>query len=431
MYRRRPGFLPRSPFQPLANTFINSRRFFGSKFRMYHSRNGLRPVRAGSILWRYFNAPGNVVFVTTNVVTLVGIASYSTLQSMSREKMMQEYLDAGRKESWDLESSAEPCLSGYSSGPMRRYEADWIELEKNRPPVSWQMQHAKMSLFHMLYSYYVCLEASHEGCYGGGEQWGSETRQLRLGLIEEGLSGSNNTKSWSPQEFYGLWRHEFQEMYITLSRSQQFHMPNWTEYPAILQIMCQNLYDNELRTMSDFVRFYNSVHPSGVQALLRAWLYDNFQLFKNSPEEDLEMFYRSLIQSCIDDKLGLARYTSIVTNADNPRRRVFFNRCGDDLASVSLETIVDVLKGNLHVVENTKSNDSIMRLVSLIKNNCIATRSSSGGREVRIILPQAGEQGIFFKGPSGISQDKTECYRLVSQNPEIIKVLGAIAKLPT
>ena len=51
--------------------------------------------RYSETLWKYFNAPGNAFFVTTNVVTLTGMVIYSTVSTMSRQATIIDSLENG------------------------------------------------------------------------------------------------------------------------------------------------------------------------------------------------------------------------------------------------------------------------------------------------------------------------------------------------
>ncbi|SCU77607.1 LANO_0A00804g1_1 [Lachancea nothofagi CBS 11611] len=432
MYGFRRYFAGGTPLERLkwpTKKFCMNNRFFGSGRAPRPSQYGLRPARMGKVLWRYFNAPGNVMFVTTNVVTLVGIMSYTTLQGMARERAMQEYL---QDKAWEFSSEESSNVVSGKAAPFRKYKASDILLQKNGSPATCHMQHAKMSLFHLLYSFYLCRDATapDQGLSeNDSTEWIAEAQQLRQGLPK----GSQQV---SPQTFYSIWRQEFDQLFSSLSRSQQFHMPNWTQYPHSLQAICQKLHDNELRTLSDFMQFYQSVKPGSIRALLRAWLYDNFRLFQVTTDVDNEGFYRHLVQTCGNDRYLFTRYASILLNPDNPRRRAFFNRHSHEEMSVSLDTVLEVLKGNLQAATGAlnKSNchESILRLVALIRTSCVTSRGSMGKPEVRVLLPDNNSQSWDSQNEHRTSsKDRNACYKLVSQNPELMAVLGAISNLPS
>ncbi|CUS23407.1 LAQU0S09e04060g1_1 [Lachancea quebecensis] len=398
-----------------------SQRCYGRALRC-KQRLALRPIGTGMTLWRYFNAPGNVMFVTTNVVTLLGIMSYTTLQSMAREQAIQDYL-----EHKSLEGDA--VDGGFAHGsPIQKYQEEDIMLSKDQPPSFCYAQHAKMSLFHLLYSFYVCRDVISEKEVRGSSEWKGELENLRSEVPEK-------HGSYIPTRiFYHLWRSEFGQIFDSLSRSQQFHMPNWKHYPKSLQVVCQSLYDSELRTIADFIEFYKGVKQSSLKELLRAWFYDNMQLFQNTTDNDNECFYRDLVQACENDEPLFNQYASIILNPGNPRRRAFFNR-RNQYSSASLETFVEVLKGNLRAaagaVEKSYYHESILNLVSMLRTSCFLAQNPNGSREVRILLPGNTDASDSPPYPHTSSTDKTACYKLVSENAEVMAVLGAISKLPS
>ena len=155
MYCFRQYIITRYPFirpKVQVRRATKSYKFFSSSSTQHAFRQGLRPTNMGRTLWRYFNAPGNVVFVTTNVVTLVGMMSYTTLQGIARERALQDYMQS---RAWEDEID-EPAVA--EIGPIRKYLENEILLPSNKPPSTCHMQHAKMSLFHLLYSFYICQQ---------------------------------------------------------------------------------------------------------------------------------------------------------------------------------------------------------------------------------------------------------------------------------
>ncbi|CAR21339.1 Pet494p [Lachancea thermotolerans CBS 6340] len=398
-----------------------SQRYYGRSPRC-KGRLTLRPMGTGMTLWRYFNAPGNVMFVTTNVVTLLGIMSYTTIQNMAREQAMQEYLEhkSFGDDTVDIELT--------QGSPRKRYRKENIKLSKNQPPSNCYAQHAKMSLFHLLYSFYICRDVASENEVRGSSEWKEELDDLQDEVPER------HSSHISTRMFYHLWRSEFGQIFDNLSRSQQFHMPNWKHYPGSLQVVCQSLYDSELRTVADFIKFYKGVKQGTLKELLRAWFYDNMQLFQSTSDNDNEYFYRYLVQACENDEPLFNQYASIMLNPSNPRRRAFFNR-RNQYSSASLETFVEVLKGNLRAaagaVEKSYYHESILNLVSMLRTSCFLAQNSNGSHEVRILLPGNMNVCDSLPYPHTSSADRFACYKLVSENAEVMAVLGAISKLPS
>ncbi|CEP61084.1 Pet494p LALA0_S02e06370g [Lachancea lanzarotensis] len=384
--------------------------------------SGLPPVKIRSTLWRYFNAPGNVMFVTTNVVTLVGIMSYSTLQAVAREKALQDFMEQS-----ELAAEVEPeeaCLRFQQDSPMPNYEAGKIMLQKSNPPMTCHTQHVKMSLFHLLYSYFIYCDVSTNERPSGSTRYNSEVQELRRGQIMK----NRKLPKASPRSFYEAWSHEFRDELSNLNRSQQLHMPNWTEFPPSLRILCRTLYDTDMKTMIDFKKFYRSINSKNIRAILRSWLYDNSHLLQVGTDVGSEAFYRDLIRACRKDNSLFKLYSSILLNSNNPRRHAFFERHDQRSFTVSLETVLEVMKGNLHAGTDAHCYDSSLQLISMIRTNCIATRGAGGTREVHIILPDENSSSDTSGKMS--SQERNECFKLVSQNPELMAILGTISKLP-
>ncbi|SCW00280.1 LAFE_0C00672g1_1 [Lachancea fermentati] len=380
-------------------------------------RRKQRTMDMGRTLWRYFNAPGNLMFVTTNLVTLVGMMSYTTIHELTREQTGVEQInqDAEKILIETGDKSAE-------NEPFKRYSEKDIRIHKGDPPISSYSQHAKMSLFHLFYSFYT-----YHGVLSAGKEAGTDWNR-EIAMIKESVY-QNKRKTISPYVFYQLWKQQFGEVLTNLSKSQQYHSPNWGEYPAGLQKICQAIYDNELRTLDDFIDLYNTVSVSSLKMLLQAWLYDNSYLFKVSTKTDNEVFYRDLLKASSTDRVLFDRYASILLNNDNPRRKTFFNsHPKNGVLTASLETVIQTLNGTVTLaktaLDKTTYNDWIIQLVSMIRRNCIISKEQKGSQAVRIILSDDHTDHLLAS-----PAERSACYKLVSNNTEAMAALGAISEL--
>ncbi|SCU77465.1 LAMI_0A01244g1_1 [Lachancea mirantina] len=391
-----------------------------ARSHIYAGRNSSLSPHAlgmGKTLWRYFNAPGNVMFVTTNIVTLAGIICYSTLTSIGRENSMNMC---------DLE----PQDGLVAESPLKRYSEGEIRLGDNKSPASSIAQHVKMSLCHLFYSYYMCRDVAN-GRHGDDvedvSEWMKEVR-----AIQNEIPTISDKMNVPPATFYHVWKQEFVALLGNLNRSQQFHMPDWRQYPKDLQAVCFLIYHSDLRTLGDFIKVYNDVPYRSLRTLLRAWLYDNSHLFKVTNDIDNEQFYSRLLRASVPDSPLFSKYASIILDPSNPRRRVFFNnRLREGTPTAALGTIVEVLnglKGNAQdAFCTTARNDAVIRLISMIRADCIMARNKRGRNEVRILLFQGSVDEIQQKRAS--SDERKACYRLVSEDARVMRVLNSLSEL--
>lgn len=423
------------------------------------------------ILWRYFNAPGNVMFVTVNIVTFAGIVTYNSLISPTRGHMLEEKLfiaqntlqcgdDSSLKKSSEDKSKAlyseelqkrldeaaqskalEDRMAKESPFPV--YSANNLYSERKGPQlVAYNSQVAKMSLFHMIYAYFLCKHVISNRSltyttspYLESEFWKKEVELLRNKgyLVELGSDTSNIDRYEGTafmNAFYSSWKHDFSSVFSNLHKSQRFHFPDWKYYPGNLRYICRKLYSNEMTTVEDFEQFYEAIESRDLKRLLRIWFYDYSHLV-NPIKGNMEKFYSSLVQDCHADDSLFNKYSSILLNPTNPRKYLFFPKYGiRDVPTASMDTVLSVLQGyiNLHENQGKQHYDAIVRIISMIRKDCILVKHNKGNhnyREVRVILPKDEEREQLELQTS--SMERKKCYQLVSNNPTAVKLLDMIS----
>ncbi|QLL31126.1 hypothetical protein HG536_0A09430 [Torulaspora globosa] len=410
------------------------------------------------ILWKYFNAPGNVMFVTMNIVTFAGIVTYSSLVSAHRERVLEErfYLTQGALEQETLwarehqqneqeicriqgdetqdvtEDAAMDLEDATASSALPEYISSDISLPKAGKCDTYSSQMAKMSLFHMFYAYSLCKQVAFNsvGREDRSEQWTREVESLRK--QQELHSGGRNTKMNTrafTDTFYSSWRADFAEVFAGLTKSQQFHFPDWKHYPFDLRYICKTLYTGEMNTIEDFQNFYDSIDAWELKRLLRLWLYDYSHLIKPTTGKDKELFYQRLIQDCHNDNRLFCKYSSMLLDPASPCKNLFFRPCRA-IPSASIKTVLDVLQEyiSLNELRGIAHYDAIIRIVSMIRTDCVMSRSKSdpkSAQQVRILLPTDGDRAQLQAEVS--QEERKKCFQLVKRNPQTVRLLTAIA----
>lgn len=414
------------------------------------------------ILWKYFNAPGNVMFVTVNILTFAGIVTYSSLISANREKLLeerlyltQEALEQGkswaaghpqhqpeigtlqRDETQDVTESDEMHLEDIAdSSALPEYIPRDISLHKKGKCDTYNSQMVRMSLFHMIYAYFLCNQVgSSEKTYAktqgqASELWDREVTSLREQLqVDSEHKNTYLTTGAFTDQFYDSWRADFAEMFSDLTKSQQFHFPDWKHYPGRLRSVCKLLYNSDMATIEDFQSLYDAIEPLDLKRLLRMWLCDYSHLIKPTVGETKERFYQTLIHDCHDDNRLFSQYSSILFNAKNPRRRLFFNPCnGGEIPSASIDTVLDVLQEYVSLQEHQgiRHYNAIIRLISMIRKDCVMSRyGASNPLQVRILLPSDHERPL--SKTKRAQEERKRCFQLVSRNPRAVRLLATIA----
>lgn len=411
----------------------------------------------GRVLWKYFNAPGNVMFVTVNLVTFAGIVTYNSVVSANQERLFEEKMllaqnnlpircTSPREDVTAITDEIPPRSraeeqrdipvvdSPMDVSPLAEYSHDTLHLGKEGKCASYNSQMAKMSLYHMMYAFFLCrqVEADEQTRdQTTSEAWKEEVHLLKQKTHPEKLD-TRSKKFMSI--FYRSWKTEFIEVFSDLHKSQQFHFPDWKHYPSNLRYICKTLYNNDMKTIEDFQEFYNSIGQKDLKKLLRLWLCDHSHLVRPTHGHGMEQFYRELIADCHNDDYLLSRYSSILLNPADPRKKLFFSKYGKYAAqkvpSASIETVLGVLQEYvaLQETQGKPHYNAIVRLISMIRKDCVVSNTTQGSkkvRQVRVLLPRDEDRERIDLTVN--KNERKECLQLVSHNPKAVQLLGIIS----
>lgn len=397
------------------------------------------------------------MFVTVNLVTFAGIVTYNSMVTSNQERIFEQKMLVAqeglrRRQSMSQEvnsverdneveqprevvqanSPAVECPP--DSHPLCEYTSTTLDLTKEGKCASYNSQMAKMSLFHMMYAYFLCRQvASKDDPKAGAASgpWDLEVESLRgnTSPIPQ-REGANSFMD----KFYRSWRAEFPEVFADLHKSQQFHFPDWKHYPGNLRYVCKTLYHNDMTTIDDFQNFYNSIGQRDLRRLLRLWLYDNSHLVGPAHGCNMETFYRELIADCHNDDYLLNKYSSMLLDPTDPRKKLFFAKYGKyaspKVPSASIDTVLSVLQEYvaLQDAHGRRHYNAIVRLISMIRKDCVIAPKTLGrdkARQVRVLLPRDEDRERIELAAN--KSERKKCFQLVSNNPKAIKLLDAIS----
>lgn len=413
---------------------------FWSRFYSSPNRNVFFSprVRAGGLLfegyprgnmWSYFRSPGNITFVTTNIVTFVGIVTYDTFVATNEERIFEDRLVAARlsvereeKERGfiDVPSRVEEPVLGKEEQDkelakiddqielLRQIEMKRAELEDRRqldaelreaqvqldvdtasPELTYAdvtgvrkhrlmditSQRVRMSLFQMVYSFY-------------------SYKSLLLSRPQEAAPDMD--------QFYAFWNEKYNTLKLDDTKVQEFKLPDWADYPNLMKSFCFLLHGrSELTRLADFETLYRSVDSYEIKRLLRLWLYDNWFQLKPSPHND--RFFQQLVRDSRGDRPLFAKYMSVVTRENQNPRALLFLPLSKQEPSVPLDTAVDLLDAA------SRANDkhATVKLLSMLKYNCCLERDA-----VYLHLTP--------------TRANKKCYRYLSQNKRLTEIIDNI-----
>lgn len=375
-------------------------------------------------LWKYFNAPGNLMFVTCNLVTFAGFVTINSMVASNRERLTEaKLLEAQSSLEVDVQNEEqESPLTEYSSSNF------WCPA-KSPPLATYDSQMAKMSLFHMLYAFYLyrdVLSAEENSKVRLPKDWKQEVEYLQ----DYTNNATVNCTHREMDNFYNEWKREFLQVFADLNKSQRFTLPTWKDYPKPLKIICSKLYHNDMEDIHAFADFYNEMPSLGVKRLLRRWLLDYTHLVSTTSSTADEKFYRQLLQDSKGDEVMFNTFASLLLNPADTRRTCFLPK--QDLyqiQSASIDTVLLILKGYVHQREkmNKNHNGPIIRLLSMLKKDCVVGPGDQPkSKTVRIMLPTDDQRDLLEMTMT--PQKRKRSLALISHHLEAIELLDSISK---
>ena len=347
-----------------------------------------RPSTLGRTLWGYFNAPGNVMFVTTNVVSFAALVTYNTLVNIQNDRILQQEMlsaqllstsPSGETISFDenepIDNIPTPVsmfqpLKGNTSfaqikativkqiheritsqkqvlsdevteavdTPFTTYLDGTVELTKHVPINSTNSLIAKSSLFSLLYYYHlyediVCQDSKRSSNEQITEEnqsrnriWAKEVQRLR-NLNFPIIKSLQNDRNSSLTIFYQIWNEENKKNLEKYDSLYQFKFPRWSLFPDSLSQLCNQLHDDRLETLNDFQRLYELTNRSSLKRLFRMWLYDYSNLLNRTNNNVMnEVVFNKLIKDSFNDQDldSFEKFSSIILNPEDKRRKLFF-----------------------------------------------------------------------------------------------------------
>lgn len=448
-------------------------------------------------MWSYFNAPENVMFVTTNVVSFAALVTYNTLVNIQHDKILQQEMlsaqllstsPAGQTISVDEDEQIDNIptpvsmfqpLKGNTSfnqikdtivkqihkrigsqkqvlsdevtevvvdTPFTTYLDGDVELMKHVPVNSTNSLIAKFSLFSLFYYYHLFEDIVSQDSKRDSEEqiteetrsrnhiWDKEVQRLRnlnFPIIKSLRTGRNGSLTI----FYRIWNEENRkklEKYDTLYR---FKFPRWSLFPDPLSRLCNELHDNKFETLDDFQRLYELTDQSSLKKLFRMWLYDYSNLLNRTNDNVMnEVMYNKLVKDSFnnEDLDSFGKFSSIVLNPEDKRRRLFFTIRPDYQSyQIHLDTLLTIFqdyiilkKKNLQNLQSSQSSHQlggydmeILRMIQLIKNNGYLDKKGIA----HILLRQ--------DHPSFSESAKKHYFGNLSNNKQLGKLLREVAIL--
>ncbi|AGO13638.1 AaceriAGL239Cp [[Ashbya] aceris (nom. inval.)] len=427
-------------YGPLRVQRLSYGRTIGNKLYQLSSR----PRHVTRTLWRYFNAPGNVLFVTTNVVALTGMYAYSSLcaHPKSTEIQVLQRGQVERDEAVRIEGSAEQEFAARASAGTLRDGKDFIEEQPwtnytdigewaHVPPVSMESRTMKMSLFYLFYAYYLYRDAGPwPKAPPSNPQANNTNWQQKVGALKRRvarLCGSLGLPEEKPRDsphaalFYSMWRSEFMGVFSNLNRAQQFHIPKHLRIHSDLYTLSCKLEQNGLQDITEFLEFYRTRHSKEEKDLLQLWFFDFGHHLSFSPKVDTERLYRSLITNWGTDERSFERHMKAFLFADDPRRKLYFrNHIPQGLETASVDTVLKLLS-RLNKCQHLDKNDYVIRLISILRKNIYYSESTDS---IRVYLPSPKLQEL--NGSMDLTKRK-KALEVLSRDPNTLKILSQLS----
>lgn len=378
------------------------------------------------------------MFVTTNIVTLSGMMLYSTISSMTRQSDLIESLESGFPLEERLQSGDDKYIKRPIEVQPKSPEKATLSVEKVQNPFSDVLAQedfrteesqakidlsttnsyfVKMTLFYLFYSFHV---------YKVSLQKDSEVNNETLKTLLSKLSDMNSVvMEMGCDDFYSTWKMEFRILLKNLNNSQQFHLPTPSSFPIELRETFQKLDSNPMVNHSDFFAFYESIDDISEKQLLQQWYFDNCKNFKKVNNYSNEKIYGQMVfdSSQWNEKL-FEKYLKVIFKPNSSIFRSFFNNnYVNGIPSVSLVTILEVLKGLITCKLEWK-NDHIVRVVSLLRRNSMFCGKKRG---IRILIPTEDKEPLLEEILTPTIKKKA--YSVMAKDPVALKLLSNIGKI--
>lgn len=445
-------------------SFKRDLRFIRYKSGPLVPDSGIGNIR--KTLWGYFNAPGNKLFVTTNVVSFIGIVTYNTLVNnnvhdrlfeerllasnyevirnrmsvldelndkkfKSLENELQQKVEELSKISSGLVETKNPNVPTTTSenyntspdGPINTYSTKQFSKVPLGKMASNNSTLAKASLFHMFYAFQLYESVINEEFQLMNEtSWNNEVIKLYKDNKEILAGASENMHL-----FYSLWRDDSNQIFTDFGSTKNFQLPNWNTYPRNLQNICKELHSNNLESIENFDRLYSRITDIQLKQLVRLWFYDNTRLFRSSSDWKFnEKLYVKILHDCCNDPNLYRKYASIVLNPKNPRNESFFERNSmyPSTRYIHLSTLIDVLQGYVLLRENSRSandyNLELLRIVHMLKTHgtTVNNKNNFQNPDVRILLDDVKMR----------PQEQNNCFDQLRNNTRLLELLQSISQ---
>ncbi|QEU63043.1 Pet494 [Kluyveromyces lactis] len=438
-------------FRSMARRFHTSRRItLQWKSRMFQSIPRLQKgqQRYSETLWKYFNAPGNAFFVTTNVVTLTGMVIYSTVSTMSRQATIIDSLENG----FGVENSFDAVYDdkqNFAVPKRPRSEVSWRErsqlkkhaMEQRRSEVTGENSNAaanvetisdpfldsnpegkglqsansymvKMGIFYLFYSFHIYKKSLETGV--------KVNDKMLQKLLDNVSQNERDLHDIQNAAFYKSWRHEFGALLKNLSKAQHFSVPKPESFPEELQDVFKRLSDSKMTFQSDFYEFYQSINDISQRRLLQLWYYDNSRnLLKQNNFSNERIYEQMVFESSQWNNDLFEKYISVLYQPNSRRFQSMFNNYFKGMTSVSLDTVLGVLKGLIGSNVQRK-NDHIVKVVSLLRKNSVL----AGKKKLRVIIPT--EDKIPLLEQIMTADVRKNTYSVMAKNPVALKLLSTL-----
>lgn len=171
---------------------------------------------------------------------------------------------------------------------------------------------------------------------------------------------------------------------------------------------------------SDFYEFYQSINDISQRRLLQLWYYDNSRnLLKQNNFSNERIYEQMVFESSQWNNDLFEKYISVLYQPSSRRFQSMFNNYFKGMTSVSLDTVLGVLKG-LIASNVQRKNDHIVKVVSLLRKNSVL----AGKKKLRVIIPT--EDKIPLLEQMMTADVRKNTYSVMAKNPVALKLLSTL-----